>query len=68
MSYDVIMDIVAGDDPPSFFERLNPNGYMVAVGAVAGRPPADFGTKMLTAAFLRKPMSFAAFRSHRHRS
>ena len=34
--YDVIIDIVAGPDLPSFFARLNPNGRMVAVGAVAG--------------------------------
>ncbi|WP_327371829.1 zinc-binding dehydrogenase [Streptomyces sp. NBC_01217] len=57
--YDVIIDIVAGDAMPSFFDRLNPNGRMVAVGAVAGQPPADFGTKMLAA--FQKSMSFATF-------
>ncbi|MFE7071590.1 zinc-binding dehydrogenase [Streptomyces sp. NPDC057620] len=57
--YDVIIDIVAGDDLPSFFDRLNPNGRMVVVGVVAGRPPADFGTKMLAA--FRKSLSFATF-------
>ncbi|MDF6023111.1 zinc-binding dehydrogenase [Streptomyces sp. JH34] len=57
--YDVIIDVVAGEDMPSFFERLNPNGRMVVVGAVAGQPPADFGTK-ITAAF-QKSMSFATF-------
>jgi NADPH2:quinone reductase len=57
--YDVIIDIVAGVDMPSFFDRLNPNGRMVAVGAVGGYPPADFGTKMKTA--FRKSMSFATF-------
>lgn len=57
--YDVIIDVVAGKDMPSFFDRLNPNGRMVAVGAVAGQPPADFGTKIMTA--FQKSMSFAAF-------
>ncbi|WP_309239616.1 zinc-binding dehydrogenase [Actinomadura sp. J1-007] len=32
--YDVIIDIVAGADLPSFFDRLNPNGRVVAVGVV----------------------------------
>ncbi|MFE1794552.1 zinc-dependent alcohol dehydrogenase family protein [Streptomyces sp. NPDC059517] len=57
--YDVIIDIVAGDDLPSFFDRLNPNGRMVAVGVVAGQPPADFGTKLMAA--FRKSLSFATF-------
>ncbi|MEV6160317.1 zinc-binding dehydrogenase [Streptomyces sp. NPDC052052] len=57
--YDVIIDVVAGTDMPSFFDRLNPNGRMVAVGAVAGQPPADFGAKIMTA--FQKSMSFAAF-------
>ncbi|MFD5896675.1 zinc-binding dehydrogenase [Streptomyces sp. NPDC060366] len=57
--YDVIIDVVAGTDMPSFFDRLNPNGRMVAVGAVAGQPPADFGTKIMAA--FQKSMSFAAF-------
>ncbi|MGH3499534.1 MAG: alcohol dehydrogenase catalytic domain-containing protein, partial [Nocardioidaceae bacterium] len=38
--YDVIIDVAAGADMPSFFAMLNPNGRMVAVGAVAGQPPA----------------------------
>ncbi|SNT54048.1 NADPH:quinone reductase [Actinacidiphila glaucinigra] len=57
--YDVIIDVVAGKDMPSFFDRLNPNGRMVAVGAVGGQPPADFGTKIM--ASFRKSMSFATF-------
>lgn len=57
--HDVIIDVVAGADLPSFFDRLNPNGRMVAVGAVAGQPPADFGTKIMAA--FQKSMSFAAF-------
>lgn len=59
VGYDVIIDIVAGKDMPSFFDRLNPNGRIVAVGAVAGQPPADFGTKIMAA--FQKSMSFAAF-------
>jgi NADPH:quinone reductase len=57
--YDVIIDVVAGADMPSFFDRLNPNGRMVAVGAVAGQPPADFGTRMMAA--FQKSLSFATF-------
>ncbi|MFC7939536.1 zinc-binding dehydrogenase [Streptomyces sp. NPDC057387] len=57
--YDVIIDVVAGEDMPSFFDRLNPNGRMVAVGAVAGQPPADYGTKIMAA--FQKSMSFATF-------
>ena len=57
--YDVIIDIVAGAGMPSFFARLNPNGRMVAVGAVAGNPPADFGMQMFAA--FQKSMSFATF-------
>ncbi|TVT46964.1 zinc-binding dehydrogenase [Amycolatopsis rhizosphaerae] len=57
--YDVIIDVVAGADLPSFFDRLNPNGRLVVVGAVAGPPPADFGTKMMAA--FQKSMSFATF-------
>ncbi|MGW2838869.1 zinc-binding dehydrogenase [Streptomyces sp. NPDC001493] len=57
--YDVIIDVVAGQDLPSFFDRLNPNGRMVAVGAVAGKPPADFGTRIMAA--FQKSMSFGAF-------
>jgi NADPH2:quinone reductase len=57
--YDVIIDIVAGADMPSFFARLNPNGRLVAVGAVGGQPPADFGTKLM--AGFQKSMSFATF-------
>ncbi|WAL68543.1 zinc-binding dehydrogenase [Amycolatopsis cynarae] len=59
VGYDVIIDVVAGADLPSFFDRLNPNGRLVVVGAVAGPPPADFGTKMM--ADFQKSMSFATF-------
>ena len=57
--YDVIIDVVAGADMPSFFAKLNPNGRMVAVGVVGGQPPADFGTRMMAA--FQKSMSFATF-------
>ncbi|MCP2163926.1 zinc-dependent alcohol dehydrogenase family protein [Goodfellowiella coeruleoviolacea] len=57
--YDVILDVVAGADMPAFFDRLNPNGRLVAVGAVGGQPPADFGAKLMAA--FQKSMSFATF-------
>ncbi|NKY58501.1 zinc-binding dehydrogenase [Nocardia flavorosea] len=57
--YDVIIDIISGPDMPAFFDKLAPNGRMVAVGAVAGFPPADFGATML-ASFVRS-LSFATF-------
>ena len=57
--YDVIIDVAAGPAMTSFFARLNPNGRMVAVGAVAGDPPADFGMEMFAA--FQKSMSFATF-------
>jgi NADPH:quinone reductase len=57
--YDVIIDIVAGPELPAFFARLRPNGRMVAVGAVAGPPPPDFGLELFAA--FQKSMSFATF-------
>ncbi|MEU7915924.1 zinc-dependent alcohol dehydrogenase family protein [Microbispora bryophytorum] len=57
--YDVIIDVVAGPDLPSFLGKLNPNGRLVVVGAVAGQPPADFGTAMMAA--FRRSLSFATF-------
>jgi NADPH2:quinone reductase len=57
--YDVIIDIVAGADMPSYFARLNPNGRMVVVGVVAGYPPADFGMQLFSA--FQKSPSFATF-------
>jgi NADPH:quinone reductase-like Zn-dependent oxidoreductase len=57
--YDVIIDVVAGEDMPSFFDRLNPNGRLVVVGAVGGQPPADFGERLMAA--FQKSMSFATF-------
>jgi NADPH:quinone reductase len=57
--HDVIIDMVAGADMPSFFDKLNPNGRMVVVGIVAGQPPADFGMSLIAA--FRKSLSFATF-------
>ncbi|QUQ66549.1 zinc-dependent alcohol dehydrogenase family protein [Kutzneria sp. CA-103260] len=59
--WDVIIDVVAGPDLPSFLDRLNPNGRMVVVGAVGGQPPADFGVTMMAA--FRRSTSFATFSS-----
>ncbi len=58
-AYDVIIDIVAGAGLPSLFAKLNPNGRLVGVGAVAGFPPADFGMELFAA--FRKSLSFAVF-------
>lgn len=57
--YDVVLDIVGGADQPAFLQRLNPNGRLVAVGMVAGFPPPDFGTALLTG--FRKSLTFATF-------
>ncbi|MDI2031646.1 zinc-binding dehydrogenase [Saccharopolyspora sp. TS4A08] len=45
--FDVIIDVVGGDGMPEFLDRLAPNGRMVAVGVIAGMPPADFGARLL---------------------
>jgi len=58
-AYDVIIDVVAGADMPSFFARLKPNGRMVVVGVVGGQPPADFGATMMAA--FQKSLSLATF-------
>lgn len=57
--YDVVLDIIAGPDMPAFLDLLNPGGRLVAVGMVAGPPPADLAGHM-TAAF-RQSTSFATF-------
>ncbi|MBW4717162.1 zinc-binding dehydrogenase [Saccharothrix obliqua] len=57
--YDVIVDVVAGGDLPLFFDKLNPNGRLVAVGLVGGHPPADFGTAVFAA--FQRSLSFATF-------
>ena len=57
--FDVIIDIVGGDDIPAFIDRLAPNGRMIAVGAVAGMPPADFGMQLMRS--FQQSRSFATF-------
>ncbi|MGH2939722.1 MAG: zinc-binding dehydrogenase, partial [Solirubrobacterales bacterium] len=57
--FDVIVDIVAGPDLPSFFSKLRPNGRMVVVGAVGGRPPVDFGAELFKA--FQKSLRFGTF-------
>jgi NADPH2:quinone reductase len=57
--YDVIVDVVAGAELSSFFTLLNPNGRVVAVGTVAGFPPAAFAGALFAA--FQKSMSFATF-------
>ena len=56
--YDVVIDIVGGEDLSSFFGKLNPNGRLVAVGAVAG-PPAGVAAAMFAA--FQKSLTFATF-------
>jgi NADPH2:quinone reductase len=55
--YDVILDVVAGPQLPGFFARLNPNGRLVVVGAVAGFPPPDFGQPVIGQ--FQRSLSFA---------
>jgi NADPH:quinone reductase-like Zn-dependent oxidoreductase len=57
--YDVVIDVIAGAGMPAFFAKLNPNGRLVAVGAVAGNPPADFGMELFAA--FQRSLSFATF-------
>ncbi|MGW1065670.1 zinc-binding dehydrogenase [Streptomyces aureus] len=57
--FDVIVDIVAGPALPSFLARLSPNGRLVLVGLVAGPPPADFGSVLLSR--FRRSVSVATF-------
>lgn len=57
--FDVIIDIVGGNDMPAFIDRLAPNGRMVAVGVVAGMPPADFGMQLMRS--FQQSRSFATF-------
>ena len=57
--FDVVIDVVGGRDVASFLDRLAPRGRYILVGAVAGLPPADFGSTLL-AGFVRS-RSFATF-------
>lgn len=47
--YDVVIDLAAGKQLPLFLDKLNANGRFMAVGLIAGFPPADFGTRLLAA-------------------
>lgn len=58
-AYDVIIDIVGGPGTPDFIDRLAPNGRLVVVGAIAGMPPADFGTRLLGA--FQQSRTFSTF-------
>ena len=57
--HDVVFDVVAGEELPSFFAGLNPNGRVVTVGVVAGPPPARLVAEMFAA--FRKSLSFGVF-------
>ncbi|WP_410813861.1 zinc-dependent alcohol dehydrogenase family protein [Micromonospora sp. 067-2] len=57
--FDVILDVVGGQQMPSFLDRLADNGRMVAVGVVGGHPPADFGMELLRT--FQRSRSFATF-------
>lgn len=59
--FNVVIDVVAGPQLPLLLDKLNPNGRFVAVGVVGGRPPADFGMRLMDA--FRKSLSFATFSS-----
>ncbi|MFD4878561.1 zinc-binding dehydrogenase [Streptomyces sp. NPDC058420] len=59
--FDVVIDVVGGPQLPLFLDRLNPNGRYVAVGVIAGQPPADFGMHLMDA--FRNSLSFATFSS-----
>jgi NADPH:quinone reductase len=58
-AYDVIFDVVAGPELPVFLDKLRPNGRLVAVGAIAGPPPAALSAALM--ANFRKSLSFAIF-------
>jgi NADPH:quinone reductase-like Zn-dependent oxidoreductase len=57
--FDVVIDVVGGKSLPDFFERMAPNGRMVAVGVVGGYPPADFGMSLMRS--FQRSLSFATF-------
>jgi NADPH2:quinone reductase len=59
LAFDVVLDVVAGEAMPSFLDRLNPNGRLVIVGAVGGRPPAELGARLMAA--FPKSLTVATF-------
>lgn len=58
-AFDVILDIVGGPLTASFIGRLAPSGRMIAVGAVGGFPPADFGAALV--AGFQRSISYGTF-------
>ncbi|MBF4563980.1 zinc-binding dehydrogenase [Plantibacter sp. VKM Ac-2876] len=54
--YDVVLDLVGGEDVQKFLERLSPNGRYVLAGAIAGWPDPGFGTHLLQA--FQKSLTF----------
>ena len=44
---------------PTFLDRLAPSGRLVAVGMVAGLPPADFGMRLMET--FQQSRSFSTF-------
>ncbi|GLY01852.1 zinc-binding dehydrogenase [Actinoplanes sp. NBRC 101535] len=58
-SFDVVVDVVAGPDLPAFLNRLNPNGRLVLVGAVAGPPPASLAAALM--AGFQRSLTVATF-------
>ncbi|MFF8446154.1 zinc-binding dehydrogenase [Streptomyces leeuwenhoekii] len=59
--FDVVVDVVGGPQVPRFLDRLRPGGRFVALGVMAGPPPADFGMRLVAA--FRKSLTFATFSS-----
>ncbi|CAL9541872.1 hypothetical protein SUDANB6_04277 [Streptomyces sp. enrichment culture] len=59
--FDVVIDVVGGPHVPRFPDRLRPGGRFVAVGVVAGPPPADFDMRLMEA--FHKSLTFAPFSS-----
>jgi NADPH:quinone reductase-like Zn-dependent oxidoreductase len=57
--FDVVIDVVGGENIPGFIERLARNGRFVSVGVVGGYPPADFGMSLMR--FFQRSLSFSTF-------
>lgn len=58
-NYDVILDLVGGRELATLFGKLNLNGRLVSIGAVAGLPPDDFAKPMFPS--FQRSLSFATF-------
>ncbi|HEY0216299.1 MAG TPA: zinc-binding dehydrogenase [Cellulomonas sp.] len=57
--WDVVLDVVGGADVPEVLGRLAPNGRYVAVGVVAGYPPADVGMTLMR--LFQRSLTFSTF-------